>query len=171
MFRNALGAKGLLALVVIGMLAGCMDDVATSSPAPAPPETYAQAPLRNLQLTVRVNWTFSYQPADPNASLVWRTQTGPQAILDELNRLGQEDGNSFAFASPTENGQIILDITQYSNGQAGDSYSSSLMGQMWAGHPDMVCTERTGGFMNDSAAAGDLAQKLYSWLHAGWHNN
>jgi hypothetical protein len=173
MIRYALGARIFLALVVTGMLSGCMDEVASSdSPPPAPQESYVQAPVQNMQLAVRVDWSFAYQPADPNASLVWRTETGPQAILAELNKLGQADGNSFVMAPAGENGQILLNITQYSNGQAGDNYSSSLMGQMYAlGHSDMVCTERTGGFLNDAAAADDLAQRIYNWLHNGWHTH
>jgi len=169
-------ARLLMVLALMGLLPGCeVMDSAFSQPeaaAPAAPaESYHQEPVRNQQLGVQVSWTYAYQPADTNAAQVWSTETGPSVLREELNRLGGDDGNTFVAATPG-NTQINITVHQYSNGQAGDAYGSSLMAEMWAlGHTGMVCTLRTGSYSNDSAAARDMAGKIYSWLHGGWHTH
>jgi hypothetical protein len=141
---------------------------------PSPEESYVQEPVRNMKLCTQVEWTFEYQPADSNAADVWAQETAPNMLIEELelNSAQEKDGNRFVLCTPEVRGVRNLNIfvSQYCNGQSGEYYSTSLRAQWYAfGSIKPVSTIRTGSFHNDSDAVADLAQRLYSWLHKGWH--
>jgi hypothetical protein len=139
---------------------------------PATQESYVQEPVRNMQLGTRIRWVFEYQPADSNAAQVWTEETGPNLLREELDNqsIAEKDGNTFVPPAPGHNGQIILEVHQYSNGGTGDNFGASLMAEMWAlGHKGMVCRVRTDSFHYEEDAVEDLAKRIYYWLHNGWH--
>lgn len=162
--------RGLVLLLALGWAAGCF--YTRPSTYEPPPESYVQDPVRNMTLWTQIEWTFMYQAADPNAAVVWATETAPNAMRQFLNTLGQEDGNTFIVPDPTQNPNLIIRVYQYCNGQQGDNFAASLMAELWAlGHRDMVCRVRTDSFRYEIDAIYDLSQRLYSWLHTGWHTN
>ena len=163
--------KTLVVSMAVGLMSACFNFAPRPAP-PPPPESYVQDPVKNMALRTRIDWRFEYQPADSNAAFVWSSETAPNKMRDDLNSMGQSDGNTFLVSNPGETPNLIIYVHQYCNGQAGENYAASLMAELYGlGHRDIVCRVRTDSFRYESDAVYDLSKRLYSWLHTGWHTN
>jgi hypothetical protein len=127
------------------------------------PCTTPVSPIRNLALLTVINVSYTYTPKDEEGG---RSQHRGE-ILDELNRLGQEDGNTFA----EPNGQQTNFYLNYSLSNDGqDHFTGNLELSGWGqGH---INTFNRYQYSYASAAKllTDLTDDAYTFVHLGWHD-
>ena len=159
---RCMAAAGLLLLAGLGCAGSAVEEAA------APPrESYVQAPVRNMVLKTDISWTFGYQPADPNGAGVWASEIAPNRLRAALSEEGRSDGNSFVPGTSAVS-QVILRVTEYTDG--GTPPRNSLRAEVWAlGHREMAFSVSTASASSQDEMVRDLARRLYTWFHNGWH--
>ena len=150
-------------LVALSLLSGCAELMAPPPPA-LPPCRETVGPIRDNLLVVVINYNFAYTARDPGEARV----AARFDIMDELNDLGAQNGNSFA----ESNGQPVnfyFTYTIYNDGQDHFTGQVELSGWGWG----RVTTIYSGQYPYASpmAMVRDLTQKAYSWLNTGWHDS
>jgi hypothetical protein len=159
-----MAAAGLLLLTGLGCATPGVEEAA------APPkESYVQAPVRNMVLKTDISWTFGYQPADPNGAGVWASEIAPNRLRAALSQEGRSDGNSFVPGTTSEVSQVIVRVTEYTDGGT-PSPRNSLRAEVWAlGHKGMAFSVSTASSSSPDEMVRDLARRVYTWFHTGWH--
>ncbi|HEX5137345.1 MAG TPA: hypothetical protein VFY93_10250 [Planctomycetota bacterium] len=129
-----------------------------------------QDAVRNMVLKTDISWEFQFSPADPNGAGVWASETAPNLLRAALSEEGQSDGNSFVPGSNGER-QVWLRVYEYSDGN-NTTPRNSVRAEMWAlGHQGMVCSVSTPSTDTQGEMIQEVAHRLYTWFHTGWHTN
>jgi hypothetical protein len=158
-------AAGLLLLAGLGCA-----ETGAEAPAALPKESYVQPPVRNMVLKTDISWLFEYQPADPNGSGVWASEIAPRRLRAALTEEGKSDGNSFVQGTSAVS-QVIVRVHEYTDGGT-DRPRNSLRAEVWAlGHREMAFSVSTPSASSQDEMVRDLARRIYSWFHDGWHTN
>jgi len=165
MTMRCMAAAGLLLLAGVGCATTGVEE-----PAAPPKESYVQPPVRNMVLKTDISWLFEYQPADSNGAGVWASEIAPGRLRAALTDEGKADGNSFVHGTSVGS-QVILRVHEYTDGGT-DRPRNSLRAEVWAlGHREMAFSVSTPSASSQDEMVRDLARRIYSWFHNGWHTN
>jgi hypothetical protein len=153
--------KRLALFLTLVAIAGCVPPSRRVAVAPCS-ETIA--PIRNQAILVVINITYSYTPEDESGA----RSSHKDDILEELNNLGQPDGNTFA----EPNGQgTNFTFTYTINNDGQDHFTGGLHFAGWGQ-----------GFIHDfgryqysysatEQLVKDLTDDAYGFIHDGWHDS
>jgi hypothetical protein len=162
---RCMAAAGWLLLAGLGCATPGVEE-----PAAPPKESYVQPPVRNMVLKTDIAWEFAYQPADPNGAGVWAREIAPNRLRAALSEEGKSDGNSFVPGTSAVS-QVILRVYEYTDGNT-PTPRNSLRAEAWAlGHKAMAFSVSTASSSSQDEMVRDLARRLYTWFHGGWHTN
>jgi hypothetical protein len=157
------------AVLATAALSGCTPMAQTQSrshhrAAPPAPCSTPVAPIRYNHLIVVINYNYAYNAKDAAAGREWHKGD----IINHLNDLGKGDSNTFS----ESNGQAVnFYITYTLNNDGQDHFTGSVKLDGWG--QGYITTLYSGQYPYASSAAltSDLTDKMYSYVHGGWHDS
>jgi hypothetical protein len=152
-------------LFTLTALAGCVPPAQryhrSQKPAPC---SAPVAPIRNIAMLAVINVNYTYTPKDAEGGRSGHKED----VLEQLNTLGNPDGNSFA----EPNGQQPNFYFTYSISNDGqDHYTGSLELSGWGQGHITTLGKYQYPYSSSTRLVSDLTDEAYQFVHLGWHDS
>lgn len=155
--------KPMALLLALGAIAACVPPQQRRRAAPAPCSPTV-APIRNIAILVVININYTYTPEDESSA----RSSHKDDIIDELNTLGQPDGNTFA----EPNGQgTNFTFTYTINNDGQDHFTGGLHFAGWGQGAIHDFGRYQYSYASTDALVKDLTDDAYAFIHDGWHDS
>jgi hypothetical protein len=131
-------------------------------PAPVPCSTTVP-PIRNHSLLSVINVNYTYKAVDETGGRTWHRDD----VLEELNTLGHDDGNTFAEPNG-EQPNFYITFTISNDGQ--DHFTGSVKLEGWAQGYITTINKYQYSYASSAKLVQDLTDEAYKFVHSGWHD-
>ncbi|HET7789431.1 MAG TPA: hypothetical protein VFD85_12630 [Gemmatimonadales bacterium] len=141
------------------LLAACVPS-RRYAPSPCTPTI---EPIKNTAIILVINITYTYTPEDESGA----RESHKEEVLDELNSLGRNDGNTFAEPNGQDN-NFTFTYSISNDGQ--DHYTGGLRFAGWGQGFIHQFNRYDNTYASTEQLVRDLTDDAYGFIRDGWHD-